>query len=109
MFRAVLFAVGVVLVAAGSFATVAGCPLYPVIVFGGLLICGLLFERYVYKPIREEPPGAGWERTAERFADPTSGQGVVVYFNSRTGERRYVAEGDNQDPETSHNPNRPKP
>lgn len=59
-----------------------------------ILLLGLLFERYVYKPIRREPPGPGWDKTAEKFADPKSGQTVVVYYNARTGERRYVAETD---------------
>jgi hypothetical protein len=57
-----------------------------------ILMLGLLFERYVYKPIRPEPPGPGWARTPEKFADPGSGQTVVVFYNKRTGERRYVAE-----------------
>ncbi len=57
-----------------------------------ILLPGLLFERYVYKPIRPEPPGPGWDRTQEKFVDPRSGQTVVVYYNARTGERRYVAE-----------------
>ena len=56
-----------------------------------LLLC-LLFERYIYKPIRPEPPGPGWRKTPERFVDPRSGQTVVVYYNPRTGERRYVAD-----------------
>jgi hypothetical protein len=37
-------------------------------------------------------PGPGWDRTAEKFADPRTGQTVIVYYNPRTGERRYVAE-----------------
>ncbi len=56
-----------------------------------ILLLGLLFERYLYKPIQTEAPGAGWTRTDERFADPKTGQTVTVYFNPRTGERRYVA------------------
>jgi hypothetical protein len=59
-----------------------------------ILLLGLLFERYVYKPVRLQPPGPGWDRTAEKFADPRSGQAEVVYYNARTGERRYVAETD---------------
>jgi hypothetical protein len=53
-----------------------------------------LFERFIYKPIRSDKPGPGWDRTPERFVDPRSGQNVVVYYNKRTGERRYVAEPD---------------
>jgi fatty acid desaturase len=93
MFRAVLFVFGVVLLVGAAVAAIAGWPAIPLAVFGAILVLALLFERYIYKPIRPEPPGAGWERTAEQFADPHSGQRVTVYFNPRTGERRYVADG----------------
>jgi hypothetical protein len=62
-------------------------------ILGAVLVLALLAERYVYKPIRDVPPGPGWDKTAERFADLKSGRSVVVYFNSRTGQRLYVAEG----------------
>jgi len=93
MFRAVLFVVGIVLLIAASAAAFAGWPTVPLAMFTAILVLALLFERYVYKPIREEPQGPGWEQTAERFIDPRSGQSVTVYFNPRTGERRYVGEG----------------
>ena len=42
--------------------------------------------------------GPGWAPTAERFRDTESGAMVTVWFNAKTGERRYVeAGGDNQD------------
>jgi len=91
--RAVLFVIGLVLLIAALAATFAGWPAIPLAAFGATLTSALLFERYVYKPIRPEPPGPGWEQTAERFIDPRSGQGVTVYFNPRTGERRYIGEG----------------
>jgi uncharacterized iron-regulated membrane protein len=101
MFRAVLLVLGGVLLIAASGAAFAerhagwpvGWPMIPLVVFGALLVFGLLFERYVYKPIRTHAPGSGWQRTAEQFTDPGSGQSVTVYFNPRTGERRYVADG----------------
>jgi hypothetical protein len=70
----------------------AGWHILPFAAIPAFLLLGLLFERYVYKPIRTDRPGLGWDRTQERFADPRSGQNVVVYYNPRTGERRYVAE-----------------
>jgi hypothetical protein len=91
--RAALFAVGVVLLMAASAAAFAGWPAIPLATFGAILTLALLFERYIYKPIRPERPGPGWEETTERFIDPRSGQSVTVYFNSRTGERRYVGDG----------------
>jgi hypothetical protein len=90
MLRGVLFAIGVVLLITSSAAAFAGWPAIPPAAAGAILTLALLFERYVYKPIRPEPRGPGWQETAERFIDPRSGQSVTVYFNPRTGERRYV-------------------
>jgi hypothetical protein len=96
MFRAVLLIFGVMLVVAGSVASIEGCRAIPLAAVGAVLVLALLCERYVYKPIRVEPPGAGWTRMAERFADPRSRGTVSVYFNPRTGQRRYVAEGNDR-------------
>jgi hypothetical protein len=93
MLRNVALAVTALLVAAAVLGAMAGWHTLPLAVLPGVLLLGLLFERYVYKPIRLEPPGPGWDRTQERFADPRTGQIVAVYYNPRTGERRYVAAG----------------
>jgi len=94
MFRAVLLAIGVVLLAGGVLGLVEGCRTIPAVIFGATLVLGILLERYIYKPIRTEAPGPGWDKTPERFNDPRTGREVTVYFNARTGERRYVAEND---------------
>jgi hypothetical protein len=85
----ILIAIWLVAALAG---TMAGWHALPFALPPVILLFGLLIERYIYKPIRPEPPGPGWDRTQEKFADPRSGQTVVVYYNPRTGERRYVAE-----------------
>jgi hypothetical protein len=90
MVRTAAFVLGFILLSAGMIGVRAGWPGIAPAVCGAVLIVGLLFERYVYKPIRTEPPGTRWERTPERFADPGSGKNVVVYFNPRTGDRRYA-------------------
>lgn len=93
MLRAAAFFVcliATIALVAGS--TMAGGHTLPFAVAPAILLLGLLFERYVYKPIRPEPPGPGWDRTPEKFTDPRSGRTVVVYYNHRTGERRYVAD-----------------
>lgn len=92
MLRAVALILTIVLLGAALLAVAAGWHMLPFATLPAILLFGLLFERYVYQPIRPEPPGPGWDRTPERFADPRSGQNVVVYYNPRTGERRYVAE-----------------
>jgi hypothetical protein len=84
--------IAVIVLVAG--ATNAGWPTLPFALIPAILLLGLLVERFIYKPICSERPGPGWERTLERFADPRSGRNIVVYYNPRTGERRYVAEPD---------------
>ena len=95
MLRAVLLVLSAILVAVSLVGfVIAGWPAIGPLVFGSVLLLSLLFERYVYKPIRTGAPGPGWSKTGERFADPRSGGNVSVYFNPRTGERRYVADMD---------------
>ncbi len=56
-----------------------------------LLVIGLAIERWRYKPLAARPPGPDWQMTDERFVDPETGKLVTVYFQPRTGERRYIA------------------
>jgi hypothetical protein len=92
MLRSAALLITAVLLALSLMGAMAGWHTLPFAVAPFILLLGLLCERYIYKPIRADPPGPGWDRTAEKFADPRSGQTVVVYYNARTGERRYVAE-----------------
>jgi hypothetical protein len=62
--------------------------------WGLVLIIGLLFERWRYKPLTGARLGPGWVATDERFVDPETGKLVTVYFHAATGERRYVAAPD---------------
>jgi hypothetical protein len=62
-------------------------------VWGVIIIFGILYERYVYKTIVDKiPAGKGWNRTNERFIDGKTGRTVTVYVKPVTGERAYVAE-----------------
>ena len=55
----------------------------------GLIIVGaLLFERQGYSPDVSQTAG-NWEKTGERFVDPTTKREVEVYYNPQTGERDY--------------------
>ncbi len=92
MLRATALVLTGVLLLGALAGAAAGWHTLPVALAPAILMLGLLFERYIYKPIRSDPPGPGWDRTPEKFADTRSGQNVVVYYNQRTGERRYVAE-----------------
>ena len=59
--------------------------------FGVLLLVGLVFERWRYKPLTDTRLGPDWIATHERFVDPETGKLVTVYYHPSTGERRYVA------------------
>lgn len=60
---------------------------------GGLvLLIGTAFERWRYRP--NATPGAQWQPTSERFEDPQTGKAVQVYYDPRSGERRYVSDSD---------------
>jgi hypothetical protein len=54
-----------------------------------IVLVALLAERGRYAPSASNGP---WIRTAERFRDPTSERWIIVEYNPRTGERRYVEE-----------------
>jgi hypothetical protein len=56
-----------------------------------VIVLGTVFERWRYRP-NGARPGAGWEPTAERFHDPQTGKTVQVFYDPRSGERRYVSE-----------------
>jgi hypothetical protein len=82
---AILTCIGIGLIAYGVYA-----PGWQVLVIGLIVLIGTLFERWRYRRIEEASNGQ-WQRTDERFIDPTTGDPVEVMFDPRTGERRYVA------------------
>ena len=91
MLRKGLLGVGLIMLAVGVIGWGRNAGTEALAIPGAILAVAVLIERYVYKPLRQDAPGAGWEQTGERFTDPGSGQLVIVYYNPRTGERRYVA------------------
>jgi hypothetical protein len=82
---ALLAGVGAVLIVCGVHA-----PGWQALVLGLLVLLGTLFERWRYRQI-EHGVDQEWQATGERFLDPSSGEPLEVYYNPRTGERRYVA------------------
>jgi len=61
------------------------------VLFGLVLLGGLLVERWRYQDLSGARPGPDWQATGERFVDPESGKLVAVYYHPKTGERRYIA------------------
>lgn len=59
---------------------------------GGLIVLvGVLFERWRYRQPAERPDSS-WQATGERFIDPSTGDPVEVFYDPRSGERRYVTQ-----------------
>jgi hypothetical protein len=57
---------------------------------GGALLAGsIVLERKGYRPRVDHARGR-WQRTGERFIDPSSGRLMEVRYNPDTGERDYV-------------------
>jgi hypothetical protein len=96
---------GLGLIAIGSEAAMSGLWLT---VTGAVFLVAVAIERTRYRSEAAEGgsepvgPGGGepdgqleprFQRTGESFVDPTSGHRMRVFVDSRTGERRYVAEG----------------
>lgn len=60
------------------------------LVLGVAALLGTLFERWRYRT--PERRNAQWQRTGERFEDPSTGRPVEVLFDPASGERRYSSE-----------------
>ena len=102
MLRLVVLVLGIVLLTAGVIAIgygAHGLSLW-LLVVGGSITAGTVFERVLYKPLLGRNPGPGWVRTTERFVDPESGKTVDVFYEPSSGERQYVS----QDPEAANKP-----
>jgi len=107
--RIVVAAVAVLMFIGGLLFLPASPPLaLELVLFGGAGILAITLERGRYRSEHAERssapagPGGGetdgtleprFQRTEEAFVDPTSGRRMRVWFDPRTGERRYRAEG----------------
>jgi uncharacterized membrane protein HdeD (DUF308 family) len=92
--RTTLIVIGGVLLVAGLACMALGVvpPMFVLAFWGVVLLLGTVFERVIYKPNLAQRPGAGWQRTPERFIDDQTGEPVTVYVEPATGERAYVRE-----------------
>ena len=93
MLRNILLALGGTLIAAGLVGLLGGAfaPAIVAMVWGAILVFGIIYERYVYKSVvAKAPEGKYWMKTTERFVE--DGKTVTVYYNTLSGERAYVAE-----------------
>jgi hypothetical protein len=65
----------------------------PFALWGGLIAAAVQIERWRYRA-RSSQQGGEWQKTDERFIDPETGQAMQVFYNPRTGERRYERSAD---------------
>ena len=92
MLRTVVIAVAGILtcVGIGLIAFGVHTPGWQALALGLIVLVGTVFERWRYRRVEEQSNGQ-WQRTDEKFIDPSTGDPVEVMFDPRTGERRYVA------------------
>lgn len=91
MLRAIVLGFGILCCIGGGLGITfkAGPESWGMLLFGLLTLAGTLFERR-YNRNHFSLPEADWERTAESFIDPSSGEHVEVWFNPHNGKRRYI-------------------
>jgi hypothetical protein len=94
MLRMLVLALGGIAVAAGAVLVGAGTrgPGIYLVCVGAAIVLGTAFERWRYR--NAQPAAARWERTAERFEDPATGETMEVHYDPASGERRYVRSGE---------------
>ncbi len=91
MLRVAVLGLAVGAIAGGAILLIEGHRIPGIyLVLVGVAVClGIRFERWRYRP-HQGRPDALWQRTGERFEDPQSGKTVEVFYDPRSGERRYV-------------------
>ncbi len=92
MLRGVVIALGVLLLVIGAVVLplVGLAPALAPALFGALILLGTLFERRYRRGDDGPPTGPGWAPTGERFREPGGDGTVEVWYQQRTGRRRYV-------------------
>ena len=74
------------------FAVTQDASAWPILIPALLFAAGTVFERFHYRG--SEVLDGDWQPTNEKFIDDESGHPVTVWFNPKTGARRYVEAGD---------------
>ena len=67
----------------------------PVLLIMGVVAIVTALAEPIYGKANGPPVGSTWRATDERFVDPETRKTVTVWFDPATGERRYVADGEN--------------
>lgn len=95
MLRNVILALGasMAVAGAGGLFTTYFAPALILVIWGAMIAFAIIYERYApsYRKVSPKAPtGRHWVQTSEKLIDKKSGQPVVVYYQTWTGERVYV-------------------
>jgi hypothetical protein len=90
MLRTAIMVAAALALTAAVFGALVDPGVWPAACVALLVLVGTWFERRRYGALERAPQGDGWHPTTERFVDDASGSLVTVWYNTRTGERRYV-------------------
>ncbi len=89
--RNVVLALALAATLAGIGMIVAGVPQgVPLTIGAGIFTLLVLGESWRYRRGHSRAAESHFEKTAERYRDPTSGELMEVQYDPRTGARRYV-------------------
>jgi hypothetical protein len=96
MVRNIILALGATMFVAGVGGVMSKfyVPAAVLMVWGAMMVFAIVYERYsaaYRKVVAKAPTGKRWVQTTERFVDKKTRQVVVVYYQTLTGERAYVA------------------
>lgn len=91
MLRGIVLGIALLLAAVGAWLTSrhVWVPGLQMLIVAAVVFIGTAFERWRYRK-GPAPPGARWQHTGEKFADPISGEELEVEYDPVSGERRYV-------------------
>ena len=93
MLKRILILAAAVFVIAGATLFFGNYYLWPIgsewFMIGAIVLVAVIFESSHYRP-KVDRGAPGWEKTGERFIDPTSGKLLEVRYNPENGERDYV-------------------
>ena len=77
----------------------SGFPAIPALLLGCVIVITAIAEP-VYGKLTGRPPlSGGWQLTSEQFIDPATGKRLEVWFEPKSGARRYVEIQDKGDKE----------
>jgi hypothetical protein len=92
MLRVAVHVIAAIFVLCAFYAVAQDAAAWPMLLVAGLFAAGTVFERVHYRG--SEATDGDWQPTSEKFIDDESGRPVTVWFNPRTGARRYVEAGE---------------